>query len=157
MRKRNDIAFHFIAKKDSFTRSQLTREVCYKAWYDIAQWTSQSTGSTARRPNAPALAQMVASARILSHVPETEGRSPSKTQALRCFQIIQGSSSVIVARPLCIGLGVFCRAVIQCTNGKPTSTGIEATHIPDFLSYMSSYGFVFLVGFIASTSNVLPG
>jgi hypothetical protein len=38
----------------------------------LAQWTSQSNGSTARRPNAPALAQMVASARILSHVPETE-------------------------------------------------------------------------------------
>jgi hypothetical protein len=36
LRKRNDIAFHFIAKKDSVTRSQLTREVCYRAWYDIS-------------------------------------------------------------------------------------------------------------------------
>jgi hypothetical protein len=89
----------------------------------LAQWTSQSNGSTARRPNAPAVAQMVASARILSHVPETEERSPSKTQAFRCFQTIHGSRSVIVARPLCIGLGVFCRAMIHQSLKEASSTG----------------------------------
>jgi hypothetical protein len=53
------------------------------------QCTPQVAGMITLRPAAPALAQSAASALILSRNMGTEGLSLSKTQAFRCFQIIQ--------------------------------------------------------------------
>uniref|UniRef100_A0A453FXR4 Uncharacterized protein n=1 Tax=Aegilops tauschii subsp. strangulata TaxID=200361 RepID=A0A453FXR4_AEGTS len=54
--------------------------------------TSQVWGMRARRPNAPALAQSVASSLILSSSVAIEGLALSKTQSFRCFHSIQGMS-----------------------------------------------------------------
>ena len=70
------------------------------------QWTSQLVGRTTLRPKAPACAQHLASALILSTSEVTEGRAFSKTHSLRCFQIIQGTSMAMDCRPFRSACGV---------------------------------------------------
>jgi hypothetical protein len=52
-----------------------------------------------------------------------DGWAFSKTQLLRCFQIIQGMSKVTDARPLCMGLGMLCLAV------RHQSTKVESLRV----------------------------
>jgi hypothetical protein len=87
------------------------------------QWTSQSVGKNPRRPSAPALSQTVTSTLIWSFTSWTEDRSPSKTQELQCFQISQGTSSVRVARPLHINLGVACLAASNQSMREGSQSG----------------------------------
>jgi hypothetical protein len=61
----------------------------------------------ARRPRAPALAHRAASSLIPATRAAVEGRAALKTQALGCFQIIQGMRRDADTSPLCIGFGVF--------------------------------------------------
>ena len=73
----------------------------------------------ALRPKAPARAHRAASSLILVTKSRTEGWALSKTQSLRCFHTIQGTSRVAEASPLCIGLGVSCRAARHQQKKNP--------------------------------------
>ena len=61
-------------------------------------------------PNAPAAAQRAASSLIFVSKSAMRGRPWLKTQSLRCFQSIQGTSRTAEARPLRMGLGASCLA-----------------------------------------------
>jgi hypothetical protein len=45
-----------------------------------------------------------------------EGHAPSKTQKLRYFHTIHGTSTDAEVRPLSIGLGTFCLAFCHQSN-----------------------------------------
>ncbi|EMS56854.1 hypothetical protein TRIUR3_20912 [Triticum urartu] len=73
---------------------------------------SQDVGRTTLSPCAPACAQHLASALILSTNASTEGHAFSKTHLFRCFHIIQGMSMAMDCRPLRSAWGV--RPFVLC-------------------------------------------
>jgi hypothetical protein len=86
-------AFYFIKEVERLVLQASEEEKNKKI--QVNQCTSQVWGRATLRPGMPAVAQMAASSLILATRFATEGWTPSKTNWLCCFQIIQWVSSTI--------------------------------------------------------------
>ena len=119
----SDFAFHCIEKVCEYMPP---RRLYLQGPSSSDQWTSQEAGKTTRSPCAPAFALHLALSLILSTSASIDGLALSKTHSFLCFQIIQGTSSVIECRALCSVGGVCAFARIHQSIKVVSLAGVWA-------------------------------